>query len=115
MTIKSLKDLQAADLEKMAQAAEADAGHSIPGLRESLAEAAAGKFAAVHTPEIIAARNKGGRPKGTVKVNAKVATNIRFDPDVLAALKATGPGWQTRANDLLRADIKAGRLTTIVA
>jgi uncharacterized protein (DUF4415 family) len=45
-----------------------------------------------------------------VKENPKVATNIRFDPDVLAALKATGPGWQTRANDLLRADIEAGRL-----
>lgn len=49
MTIKSYKDLQAADLEKMDQAAEADAGQEIPGLRESLGELKAGKFAAVHT------------------------------------------------------------------
>lgn len=113
MTIKSYKDLQGADLEAMAQAAEADAGQAIPGLRESLAELAAGKFAAVHTPESIAAanaaKNKGGRPKGSVKANAKVPTNIRFDPDVIEALKATGTGWQTRVNDLLRADIQAGR------
>jgi len=108
--IKTLKDLQGLNAEKVARAIEADAGQGIPGLRESLAEAAAGKFGAVHTPESIAARSKGGRPKGSVKENPKVATNIRFDPDVLAALKATGPGWQTRANDLLRADIEAGRL-----
>ena len=63
MTIKSLKDLQAADLEKMAQAVEADAGHALPGLRESLAQAAAGNFAAVHTPESIAARSKGRSTK----------------------------------------------------
>lgn len=111
--IKTLKDLQGLDADKVARAIEADAGQAIPGLRESLAEAKAGKFAAVHTPESIAARGKGGRPKGSVKVNAKVATNIRFDPDVLDALKATGPGWQTRANDLLRADIEAGRLAKV--
>lgn len=108
--MKTMKDLQTADLEKMAQAAEADAGQAIPGLRESLAELKAGKFAAVHTPEQIAAR-KPGRPMGSVKADAKVATNIRFDRDVIEALKASGPGWQTRANDLLREDIKAGRLS----
>ncbi|WP_200843440.1 BrnA antitoxin family protein [Pantoea sp. 18069] len=42
--------------------------------------------------------------------HVELATTIRFDQDVLAALKATGKGWQTRANDLLRADIEAGRL-----
>lgn len=108
--IKTLKDLQGLDADKVARAIEADAGQAIPGLRESLAEAKAGKFAAVHTPASITARAKGGRPKGSVKENPKVATNIRFDQDVLAALKASGPGWQTRANDLLRADIEAGRL-----
>ncbi|MNV92476.1 hypothetical protein D3C71_1870790 [compost metagenome] len=48
--------------------------------------------------------------RGPQKAPTKVATTIRFDQDVLAALKATGRGWQTRANDLLRADIEAGRL-----
>lgn len=108
--IKSMKDLQGLDAEAVARAIELDAGQAIPGLRESLDDLKAGRFGAVHTPESIAARSKGGRPKGSVKENPKVATNIRFDQDVLAALKATGPGWQTRANDLLRADIAAGRL-----
>lgn len=113
MTIKTLKDLQGLDADKVARAIEADAGQEIPGLRESLDDVKAGRFAAVHTPESIeaanAARNKGGRPRGSVKANAKVPTNIRFDPDVIEALKATGTGWQTRVNDLLRADIQAGR------
>lgn len=47
-------DLEKADIEKVAKAIEADAGKSIPGLRDSLAEALAGKFAEVHTPEKIA-------------------------------------------------------------
>lgn len=49
-----------------------------------------------------------GRPKSARPL--KVSTTIRFDADVLAALRATGKGWQTRVNDLLRADIEAGRL-----
>ncbi len=78
-------------------------------LLRSVGQAVRGEYAAVHTPEQIAAR-KPGRPVGTVKANAKVSTTIRFDADVLEALKATGRGWQSRANDLLRADISAGRL-----
>ena len=78
-------------------------------LLRSVGQAVRGEYAAVHTPEPITARNRG-RPVGTVKANAKVSTTIRFDADVLEALKATGRGWQSRANDLLRADINAGRL-----
>lgn len=40
-----------------------------------------------------------GRPP---KSDAKVAVKLRIDPDLLAVLKATGPGWQTRANRILR-------------
>jgi len=40
-----------------------------------------------------------GRPP---KDDAKVPTSIRLDPDVLAWFKATGPGWQTRVNEVLR-------------
>jgi len=32
----------------------------------------------------------------------KQLVSIRLDPDVLAALKATGRGWQTRINDVMR-------------
>ncbi|MDR2334609.1 MAG: BrnA antitoxin family protein [Burkholderiaceae bacterium] len=31
-----------------------------------------------------------------------MSTTIRFDQDVLAALKSSGPRWQSRANELLR-------------
>ncbi|HEX7327680.1 MAG TPA: BrnA antitoxin family protein [Casimicrobiaceae bacterium] len=40
-----------------------------------------------------------GRPP---KPDVKVAVKLRLDPDLLAVLKATGPGWQTRANRILR-------------
>lgn len=45
-----------------------------------------------------------GRPPS--KHPHKVPTTIRFDPDVLAALKATGKGWQTRVNEAMRDWIK---------
>jgi uncharacterized protein (DUF4415 family) len=40
--------------------------------------------------------------RGPQKRPTKVPTTIRFDADVLAALKASGKGWQTRVNDALR-------------
>lgn len=43
--------------------------------------------------------NKGGRP---VAENPKVSTTIRFDADVIAFFKASGKGWQTRMNQVLR-------------
>jgi uncharacterized protein (DUF4415 family) len=32
---------------------------------------------------------------------------IRFDPDVLGVLKATGKSWQTRVNDVMRKWLKS--------
>ena len=43
-----------------------------------------------------------GRPKAAV---TKISTTIRLDPDVLAAFKADGPGWQTRINQALRKSV----------
>lgn len=43
-----------------------------------------------------------GRPVGSTKAAPKVQTAIRFDPDVLAGLRATGRGWQTRVNEAAR-------------
>jgi len=40
-----------------------------------------------------------GRP---LAENPKVFTGIRLDPDILAAFKNSGRGWQTRMNDALR-------------
>lgn len=43
-----------------------------------------------------------GRPPGSFKAKPKVSTTIRFDQDILDALKASGRGWQTRVNDAMR-------------
>jgi uncharacterized protein (DUF4415 family) len=40
-------------------------------------------------------RGKGRRP-------SKILTAVRFDPDVLAGLRATGRGWQTLINNTMR-------------
>lgn len=48
-------------------------------------------------------RLKRGRPHLSAP---KVPTTIRFDADVLAALKASGRGWQTRVNEAMREWIK---------
>ncbi len=102
-----MKGLKKLDVNKVAAAIEADAGQVLPGLRESLAEAKAGKFAEVHTPNTIAAR-KRGRPVGSTQAVKKEAVKVRLDVDVLAALRASGDGWQTRINDALRASLALG-------
>ena len=40
-----------------------------------------------------------GQPKADV---TKIATKLHLDPDVLAAFRAGGPGWQSRINAALR-------------
>lgn len=70
-------------------------------LLESVRQARNGEIASVHTPSEIAAR-KRGRPLGSTKADTKVAVKLRLDPDVLAVLRATGAGWQTRVNKMLR-------------
>lgn len=47
-------------------------------------------------------RNVGGRPRSA---NPKVPVSIRLDPDVVAKFKATGPGWQSRMNEVLRREV----------
>ena len=43
------------------------------------------------------------RPRGRPKLaNPKQQISVRFDPDVLAAFRKSGPGWQQRMNDALR-------------
>ncbi len=77
-------------------------------LLESIRQAKRGEFAAVHTPEMIAGYKARGRPVGTRKEGTKKAVTVRFSPDVLEAFKATGPGWQTRINDVLRDAVARG-------
>jgi uncharacterized protein (DUF4415 family) len=48
-----------------------------------------------------------GRPRSLV---TRSMVSLRVDPDVLAALRASGPGWQTRVNALLRDAVAKGRV-----
>lgn len=43
------------------------------------------------------------------KPSSKIATTIRFDAETLAALKATGPNWRSRVNDLMGEWVKRGQ------
>lgn len=69
-------------------------------LLESIRQAKRGEVGRIHTPEQILARR--GRPPGSVSASTKQAVKLRLDPDVLAALRASGAGWQTRVNAILR-------------
>ena len=69
---------------------------------ESIAQAKLGEVARTHTPADIAAYKARGRPVGSTKEDTKQAVTVRYSPDVLAAFRATGAGWQARMNDALK-------------
>ena len=48
-----------------------------------------------------------GRPRSAV---TRVMLSLRVDPDVLMALRASGRGWQTRVNALLRQAVTKGKI-----
>ena len=50
--------------------------------------------------------------RGPQKSPTKELISLRVDRDVAAAYRATGPGWQTRANEALRAYAKKANLGT---
>ncbi len=47
--------------------------------------------------------------RGPQKEPTKAQVAIRFDRDVLEVLKASGRGWQTRVNDLVRREFLGKR------
>jgi uncharacterized protein (DUF4415 family) len=51
---------------------------------------------------------KRGRPKGSTKAGTKQQISLRLDKDVIARFRATGPGWQTRINAVLRRELGVG-------
>jgi uncharacterized protein (DUF4415 family) len=61
---------------------------------------------------------KGGVVVGKVKTRganrkpAKEQVAIRFSPEVLAAFRATGSGWQTRMNEALKDWLKTHPLVS---
>ena len=57
-------------------------------------------IAEVFGPEAAEALRRGrGRPE---KPDRKINQTLRLDPDVLAAYRQQGSGWQTRINEVLR-------------
>lgn len=55
--------------------------------------------AAVMLPELV---RDPPRRRGPQKAPVKEMVSIRLDRDVLARLRAKGPGWQKLVNDMLR-------------
>ena len=49
--------------------------------------------------ELAKATVRRGRPPSTAR---KVPIKFRLDPDLARALRASGPGWQSRVNAMLR-------------
>ena len=97
----SPKTLQVADTAACAaEPADTDAAPL------SDAELAEFRPAAEMLPQILGAARadallkRRGRPASAV---TKAAISLRLDPDVVAAFKSGGDGWQTRMNDALRA------------
>lgn len=72
-----------------------NAKHGLDGLSELIGE------------EAVAPLRKRGRP---IIVNHKLPVKIRLDADIVATLRATGKGWQTRLNSFLHKAIEQGQL-----
>lgn len=80
---------------------------SAPKIDDPNPEWTGAEFAAAKGPEALPARlldafpntrPRGGRPAGS----DKQMISIRLDKDVVEKFKATGPGWQTRINAVLK-------------
>jgi uncharacterized protein (DUF4415 family) len=61
----------------------------------------------VSAREMAQMRPLRGRPRVE---RPKESVTMRLDAEVLDALKASGPGWQTRVNDLLKQAVRRGRI-----
>ena len=65
-------------------------------------------------PKITREQFANARPCHLVNKNMwrpkKEVLNIRIDADVLASIKNSGAGWQTRVNDYLRKGVASGQL-----
>jgi uncharacterized protein (DUF4415 family) len=57
--------------------------------------------------ELVLFRPMRGRPTMEVK---RPMVSLRMDPDLLAHLRASGKGWQTKVNAILREAVERGRV-----
>lgn len=71
----------------------------------------AGIAADPDTHEVTSEEFKQMRPMGRPRLACpKAPLTMRVDVDVLDAFKATGPGWQTRINAVLRVAVASGKV-----
>ena len=61
-------------------------------------------------PELVEAMRRYRGQRGKQKAPTKELISLRVDRDVVEAYRATGRGWQTRANEALRSYAKQGGL-----
>ena len=81
----------------MARKANRPVDHDSPEM--TARDFAAAKRLREDMPEVVEAFKRGrGRPKIE---RPKTRVSLRLDPDVVAAYKATGKGWQKRINETL--------------
>jgi len=75
-------------------------------VRELTAQDAAAAVPFSALPEVeqkmLQSIQKEGRKRGPQKSPRKVPISIRLSPDVAEGLRATGEGWQRRADEVLR-------------
>ena len=57
-------------------------------------------------PDLVAEALK--RRRGAQKHPTKVLVSLRRERDVVERLRASGPGWQSRVNDMLRKAVLGG-------
>jgi len=60
--------------------------------------------------EVVDAIRRYRGQRGKQKAPTKKLISLRVDRDVVEAYRATGPGWQARANEALRSHVKQGGL-----
>jgi uncharacterized protein (DUF4415 family) len=53
--------------------------------------------------QALAERRERLRRRGAQAAPTKKQVTLRLDPDVIDKFRATGPGWQARINDVLKA------------
>jgi uncharacterized protein (DUF4415 family) len=62
-------------------------------------------------PQVVEAMLRYRGQRGPQKTPTKELISLRVDRDVVAAFRASGPGWQGRVNEALRAYAKRRGLT----
>lgn len=113
MAIKSLKDLQKINVEAVAQAIEADAGHKVAGIRQALQEAKEGK-GSVHTPQGIAAykrKHQDAYERHQIQAGAARIPSGMLSPEAAKALaKIMAKGAPSKVAAINQALIAAAQL-----